>query len=740
MPQVQPRIHERDELADPLVRSQLAKILSSELFSRSDRLSAFLKFIVEQTLIGDGDTLKEHVIAVELYGKGPDFNTAADPIVRVDARRLRDRLREYYASAADDPVVISVPKGSYTPVFEVHPLTDPAVGAGDAVRVEPRARPLHRFWVALAVVVLIGAIAWLAIRAGTRSAPPVRLLTVTSFPGSEGNATFSPDGNFVAFTWTGPEFTAPADLWVKAVDGEALRRLTDTPQMNEIFPAWSPDGRQIAFIRAEAGENRGIYLISALGGSERKVSDRGVRPTWLPDSQSLVFEERVGGSVAPVHYVLATAARRPLTTPPDGFGDLSPKVSPDGKTVAFIRSRLDWVPRPGDPMRFGLFVVPMAGGDPVRVDDRASGVGGPEWTPDSRELFYPRWDASGVKIFRVAATGGPPAPAAGLPTTAIAVSISGFRPGGAFRVAVTDTRSDIGMRMIDLQAPQSSGRISAWTAFCDSTRIDWPGRFSRDGAQVSFTSDRNGLPQILTASRDGSRVRTLTTFDGNSVGSASWSPDGRFLGFEAVDGQNRTDLYVVGADGGPLRRLTEDDEREVNPDWSRDGRWIYYASDASGRSEIWKIPAAGGTHVQLTTEGGMDPRESPDGRSVYFLEALSGNPFRVATTLKRVSVEGGKVSTVLSGVRRGRWDVADTGIVFLTGAAGPAPDPATPDALELYSLTDGRTQRLGELPFSVTSRGYSPPRVLTLSPDGRSVVVSHIDHWERDIVVADNYR
>jgi hypothetical protein len=85
-----------------LVRAQLTRILASELFSRSDRLSAFLKFIVEQTLNGHGATLKEHVIALELYAKGPDFNPATDPIVRVDARRLRDKLREYYASPPYD--------------------------------------------------------------------------------------------------------------------------------------------------------------------------------------------------------------------------------------------------------------------------------------------------------------------------------------------------------------------------------------------------------------------------------------------------------------------------------------------------------------------------------------------------------------------------------------------------------------------------------------------------------------
>jgi hypothetical protein len=136
----------------------------------------------------------------------------------------------------------------------------------------------------------------------------------------------------------------------------------------------------------------------------------------------------------------------------------------------------------------------------------------------------------------------------------------------------------------------------------------------------------------------------------------------------------------------------------------------------------------------------MDPRESPDGRSVYFLEPPVGTLTMTAITLKRVSVEAGDVSTVVSGVRFGRWDVADTGIVFLTGAPGLSPDPAAPDMLEFFSFKENQTRRLGEVAFPVTSRGYSTPRALTVSPDGRWVVVSHIDHWERDIVLADNFR
>jgi hypothetical protein len=90
-----------------MIRMQLERILASETFSRPERLSGFLRFIVDQKLHGKADSLKEQVLACELYGRSGDFNAAADPIVRVDARRLRDKLREYYVEFAGEPVVIN---------------------------------------------------------------------------------------------------------------------------------------------------------------------------------------------------------------------------------------------------------------------------------------------------------------------------------------------------------------------------------------------------------------------------------------------------------------------------------------------------------------------------------------------------------------------------------------------------------------------------------------------------------
>ena len=111
----------KTNVQDRLVRGQLDKILSSNVFARTERLRNFLRFIVKESLQGRADSLKEQVLACEIYGRGADFEAAIDPVVRVDARRLRDKLREYYSEFPNDPLIISLPKGGYAPAFERNP-------------------------------------------------------------------------------------------------------------------------------------------------------------------------------------------------------------------------------------------------------------------------------------------------------------------------------------------------------------------------------------------------------------------------------------------------------------------------------------------------------------------------------------------------------------------------------------------------------------------------------------------
>ena len=100
------------------MRAQVERILASAAFADAERACSFLRFVVERKLEGRGGEIKEFVIAVEVLGRTSSFDSKIDPIVRVEAGRLRDRLRSYYEQEGEsDLVLISLPKGGYVPEF-----------------------------------------------------------------------------------------------------------------------------------------------------------------------------------------------------------------------------------------------------------------------------------------------------------------------------------------------------------------------------------------------------------------------------------------------------------------------------------------------------------------------------------------------------------------------------------------------------------------------------------------------
>src|SRR5437762_10459366 len=104
---------------DDAVREHLERILTSPTFQQGDRLKRFLKFIVLEAVAGRRHELKEYVIGVQVFGKEESFDPRTDPIVRVQARRLRAKLVRYYREEGRaDEMVVELPKGGYAPVFK----------------------------------------------------------------------------------------------------------------------------------------------------------------------------------------------------------------------------------------------------------------------------------------------------------------------------------------------------------------------------------------------------------------------------------------------------------------------------------------------------------------------------------------------------------------------------------------------------------------------------------------------
>jgi hypothetical protein len=105
--------------ASEAIRQEVAAVLQSELFSRTPALSNLLGYLCEKTLAGESGQLKEYTIAVEVFGRRADYDQDSDSIVRVEAARLRKRLKQYYETAgADHPINIVIPVGQYVPVFQ----------------------------------------------------------------------------------------------------------------------------------------------------------------------------------------------------------------------------------------------------------------------------------------------------------------------------------------------------------------------------------------------------------------------------------------------------------------------------------------------------------------------------------------------------------------------------------------------------------------------------------------------
>src|SRR6267154_1320739 len=100
------------------VEQSLERVLQSAFFKNADRQSRFLRHVVEKPLRGDDSALREIAIGFEVYDRRETYDPKEDPIVRVEASRLRSRLREYYETAvAEETIRIDIPKGSYVPTF-----------------------------------------------------------------------------------------------------------------------------------------------------------------------------------------------------------------------------------------------------------------------------------------------------------------------------------------------------------------------------------------------------------------------------------------------------------------------------------------------------------------------------------------------------------------------------------------------------------------------------------------------
>ena len=596
------------------------------------------------------------------------------------------------------------------------------VDASDSVRESSRSRRTTRVWIVaatLAVLVALSASVWLS-RERPPSVPDSRLVPLTTYPGVEGPPSLSPDGNQVAFERNG-------DLFVKQVDGEALVQVTRTGE-SESAPAWSPDGRQLAFTR----DGQGTFLISPLGGAERKIADTRVplllkATAWTRDARALVISELTSPIGASLFVMsIETGEKTRLTSPPEpGIGDGWPAVSPDGKTVAFARYSQD--------TSANVYLVPLSGGEPRQLTADKASIFGLAWTPDG-DLVVSSDRGGSFRLWRLSAqpSSSPPiAPLSVAGEDARFPSISRRGSGTSPRLAYQRLVENVDIRRTEIVGegtPHHALRLSH--PFIASTRSEDHPRYSPDGTKIAFVSRRSGTYEIWSCVSDGSNPVRLTSMGGPIVVGPQWSPDGRRIAFFATTGRaGAYAAYIIDADGGPPSRLTRSEgELEALPAWSRDGRSMYFTTSRSGSLQIWKRPLDGGEPVQLTKRGGAEAVESPDGRVIYYTKVPEIGP-----GLWSVPVEGGEERRVLDSVRFGYWAVAHRGIYFVDfdvpgGAARP---------MRFFDFESHRPTQVGMVENTV--RWTNTPG-FAISPDGRWLLYTSLESTDGDLMLVDNFR
>jgi serine/threonine-protein kinase len=630
------------------VLRELERILVSRAFQGAGRSGALLRFLLERTFAGRAEQLKEYTIGAEALGRGDSFDPRTDAIVRVEISRLRSRLSHYYATEGTaDPVRISVPRGSYVPVFGSAPVIAerrshfwkrPVLAAVALAVTSVAALALWSRWQANAApsapvtrleLDLGDSVLMRSTQVGSSSviiSPDGRVLVFVSFrnqeprlmtrvlneiggsesvelPGTAGvrGPFFSPDGRYVGFL-------AGKRLWKTRVDGGAPTVICDAAEL--LGASWGDDGSIVAALTTT-----GLVRVSSNGGTPEPIAGTPAGARWpqvLPGSKAVLF---TAGQPGP----------GPLRIDVLSFAGGTTRTLMEGVSYAryLASGHLAWVARQTlFVASFDLQRLELTGpAVPVVEDIAPSMYAGADFDVSSTgTLVFRRKPGGRTSTVHLMNRSGQATPLLAATAEYFLPSVSPDGSRLAFSVGETPRVEDF--QILDLRSGAIVKPVTAGIrAF--ATWVPPDGRF-------------------LIGSGSSGEIRWMRTDGSEAAGTLLAIPDAVVLPWSFFDGSGRRlafyqraasgegpvtfDIWTVpvtvDADGlkaGTPVPFVVSDAFEIYPAFSPDGRWIAHVSLEEDAYQIYvrQYPDSG-RKWRVSDQGGMAAAWSPDGRRLFY--------------------------------------------------------------------------------------------------------------------------
>ena len=495
--------------------------------------------------------------------------------------------------------------------------TPEGVSRKTAARVHPS--PLVRLGVAAAVILLAGALAWIAEETDYfwRSPLANARFTRLDFAGTEQAAAISRDGKFVAFL---ADQDGQSDAWISEIGRGTFRNLTHgaLSELAVVNPAlralgFSADSSLVSIWtrRADGSQAGDVNILAAptAGGPLRPYLKEAAELDWSHDGTKLVYHTTAPGDPMFVREPGKTGDRR-IYVAPTGVHCHFPLWSPDDAFIYFVRG----VP----PDDWDIWRIQPSGARLERITFHNARVTYPVML-DRRTLLYLATDADGSGPWMYAVDVEQRRPhriSSGLEGYS---SLAGSADGARLVTTIANPRTSVWRTSLDKDSPSA-------TPTSNPSLILANGVAPRLGADfllyVSWRGERQGIWSLA----HGATREIWSSVHLRIVGEPTIAPDGRRVAF-SVEDSGRTLLYIMDNDGSQVRVLTDSLALRGNPAWAPDGQSIVSAVIRDGEPRLTRIFLNGDAPLPLVSEYSIDPVWSPDGRFVVYSGADVGTTF-----------------------------------------------------------------------------------------------------------------